>query len=146
MPKYLMIRGKATRPSVEEVSSTAPLPQSRPAASEPASERERNQIHDQHRDRRNAVGQGAAVQPLAEHGDARHRHEDQLPSGGQWHRARHAEHSVGAQLVAYAQPQQQARAEGHREVERRPLGVQERRGHGGHEEATQDRAHDALAV
>ena len=44
MPNHLMMSGKATRPSVEVVNRKAPRFQSRDAASEPDSERERNQM------------------------------------------------------------------------------------------------------
>jgi len=44
MPNHLMISGKATSPSVEVVSRKAPRFQSREAASEPDSERDRNQM------------------------------------------------------------------------------------------------------
>ena len=101
---------------------------------------------DQDDDRGDTVGQRSAVEPLAEDPDARQGHEDQLAAGGQGHRAAHAEHRVGAQLVAHADAQEQAGQEGDSQVQRRPRGVQERGGDGGHEQAAEDGAHDSLAV
>ena len=92
------------------------------------------------------VGQRATVEPLAEDGDARQGHEDQLTAGRQGHRAAHAEHRVGAQLVAHADAQEQAGQEGDSQVQRRPRGMQEGGGDGGHEQAAEDGAHDSLAV
>ena len=93
-----------------------------------------------------AVGQRAAVEPLAEDRDARQRHEDQLAAGGQGHRAAHAQDRVGAQLIAHADAEEQAGQEGDAQVQRRPRGVQEGGGDGGHEQAAEDGAHDSLAV
>ena len=93
-----------------------------------------------------AVGQCAAVEPLAEDRDARQGHEDQLAAGGQGHRAAHAEHRVGAQLIAHADAEEQAGQEGDAQVQGCPRGVQERGGDGGHEQAAEDGAHDSLAV
>ena len=93
-----------------------------------------------------AVGQRAAVEPLAEDRDARQRHEDQLTAGGQGHRAAHAQDRVGAQLIAHADAEEQAGQEGDSQVQRRPRGMQEGGGDGGHEQAAEDGAHDSLAV
>ena len=93
-----------------------------------------------------AVGQCAAVEPLAEDRDAGQGHEDQLAAGGQGHRAAHAEHRVGAQLIAHADAEEQAGQERDAQVQGRPRGVQEGGGDGGHEQAAEDGAHDSLAV
>ena len=86
------------------------------------------------------------MEPLAEDRDAGQRHEDQLAAGGQGHRAAHAEHRVGAQLIAHADAEEQAGQEGDPQVQGRPRGVQERGGDGSHEQAAEDGAHDSLAV
>ncbi len=101
---------------------------------------------DQDDDRGDTVGQRPAVEPLAEDRDARQRHEDQLTAGGQGHRAAHAQDRVGAQLIAHADAQEQAGQERDAQVQRRPRGVQEGGGDGGHEQAAEDGAHDSLAV
>jgi len=101
---------------------------------------------DQDDDRGDAVGQRAAVEPLAEDCDARERHEDQLAASGQGHRAAHAEHRVGAQLIAHADAEEQTGQEGYAQVQRRPGRVQERGRDGGHEQAAEDGTHDTLAV
>ena len=93
-----------------------------------------------------AVGQRTTVEPLAEDRDARQGHEDQLSAGGQGHRATHAQDRVGAQLIAHADAEEQAGQEGDAQVQRRPRGVQEGGGDGGHEQAAEDGAHDSLAV
>ena len=93
-----------------------------------------------------AVGQRPAVKPLAEDRDARQGHEDQLTAGGQGHRAAHAQDRVGAQLIAHADAKEQAGQEGDSQVQRRPRGMQEGGGDGGHEQAAEDGAHDSLAV
>ena len=101
---------------------------------------------DQDDDRGDTVGQRPAVEPLAEDRDAGQGHEDQLTAGGQGHRAAHTQDRVGAQLIAHADAQEQAGQEGDAQVQRRPRGVQEGGGDGGHEQAAEDGAHDSLAV
>ena len=86
------------------------------------------------------------MEPLAEDRDARQGHEDQLASGGERHRAAHAQDRVGAQLIAHADAEEQAGQEGDAQAQGRPGGVQERGGDGGHEQAAEDGAHDSLAV
>ena len=86
------------------------------------------------------------MKPLAEDRDARQGHEDQLTAGGQGHRAAHAQDRVGAQLIAHADAKEQAGQEGDSQVQRRPRGMQEGGGDGGHEQAAEDGAHDSLAV
>ena len=131
---------------MEVVSRNAPRFQSREAASEPDSEREEPDADDEDGDGGEAVGQCAAVEPLAEDRDAGQGHEDQLAAGGQGHRAAHAEHRVGAQLIAHADAEEQAGQEGDAQVQGCPRGVQERGGDGGHEQAAEDGTHDSLAV
>ena len=108
--------------------------------------RQEPDANDEDGDGGEAVGQRPAVKPLAEDRDARQRHEDQLTAGGQGHRAAHTQDRVGAQLIAHADAQEQAGQEGDAQVQRRPRGVQEGGGDGGHEQAAEDGAHDSLAV
>ena len=108
--------------------------------------RQEPDANDEDGDGGEAVGQRPAVKPLAEDRDARQRHEDQLPAGGQGHRAAHTQDRVGAQLIAHADAKEQAGQEGDSQVQRRPRGMQEGGGDGGHEQAAEDGAHDSLAV
>ena len=108
--------------------------------------RQEPDANDEDGDGGEAVGQRPAVKPLAEDRNARQRHEDQLTAGGQGHRAAHTQDRVGAQLVAHADAKEQAGQEGDSQVQRRPRGMQEGGGDGGHEQAAEDGAHDSLAV
>ena len=108
--------------------------------------RQEPDANDEDGDGGEAVGQRPAVKPLAEDRDARQRHEDQLTAGGQGHRAAHTQDRVGAQLIAHADAEEQAGQEGDSQVQRRPRGMQEGGGDGGHEQAAEDGAHDSLAV
>ena len=108
--------------------------------------RQEPDANDEDGDGGEAVGQRPAVKPLAEDRDARQRHEDQLTAGGQGHRAAHTQDRVGAQLIAHADAKEQAGQEGDSQVQRRPRGMQEGGGDGGHEQAAEDGAHDSLAV
>jgi len=107
--------------------------------------RQEPDANDEDGDGGEAVGQRPAVKPLAEDRDARQRHEDQLTAGGQGHRAAHTQDRVGAQLIAHADAKEQAGQEGDSQVQRRPRGMQEGGGDGGHEQAAEDGAHDSLA-
>ena len=108
--------------------------------------RQEPDANDEDGDGGEAVGQRPAVKPLVADRDARQRHEDQLTAGGQGHRAAHTQDRVGAQLIAHADAKEQAGQEGDSQVQRRPRGMQEGGGDGGHEQAAEDGAHDSLAV
>lgn len=86
------------------------------------------------------------MEPLTEDRDARQGHEDQLAAGGQGHRAAHPQDGVGTQLIADTDAEEKSGQEGDTQIQRRPRGVQEGGGDGGHEQAAEDGAHDSLAV
>ena len=135
---------EAQRRGRQQESAALPVERGRVGAGLGA--RQEPDADDQDDDRGDTVGQRPAVEPLAEDRDARQRHEDQLTAGGQGHRAAHAQDRVGAQLIAHADAQEQAGQEGDSQVQRRPRGMQEGGGDGGHEQAAEDGAHDSLAV
>ena len=135
---------EAQRRGRQQESAALPVERGRVGAGLGA--RQEPDADDQDDDRGDTVGQRPAVEPLAEDRDARQRHEDQLTAGGQGHRAAHAQDRVGAQLIAHADAQEQAGQEGDAQVQRRPRGVQEGGGDGGHEQAAEDGTHDSLAV
>ena len=135
---------EAQRRGRQQESAALPVERGRVGAGLGA--RQEPDADDQDDDRGDTVGQRPAVEPLAEDRDARQGHEDQLTAGGQGHRAAHAQDRVGAQLIAHADAQEQAGQEGDSQVQRRPRGMQEGGGDGGHEQAAEDGAHDSLAV
>ena len=135
---------KAQRRGRQQEGTALPVERGRVGAGLGA--RQEPDANDEDGDGGEAVGQRPAVEPLAEDRDARQRHEDQLTAGGQGHRAAHTQDRVGAQLIAHADAKEQAGQEGDSQVQRRPRGMQEGGGDGGHEQAAEDGAHDSLAV